>query len=112
MIIAFETSPCSLSFSAPVNYSRVVKCLSTYSRVGKLIICNMFYIPYQIIIPMFHLDVTDDTILTPFFQKWLEVSSKRRNGPPCCELCQYQYLRHKKFVVKIINSVLIEQQDI
>lgn len=35
------------------------------------------------------------------FQKWLEVSSKRRNGPPCCELCQYQYLRHKKFVVSI-----------
>ena len=33
------------------------------------------------------------------FQKWLEVSSKRRNGPACCELCQYQYLRHKKFVV-------------
>lgn len=31
--------------------------------------------------------------------KWLEVSSKRRNGPPCCELCQYQYLRHKKFVI-------------
>lgn len=31
--------------------------------------------------------------------KWLEVSSKRRNGPACCELCQYQYLRHKKFVI-------------
>ena len=35
-----------------------------------------------------------------FFQKWLEVSSKRRTGPPSCELCQYQYLRHKKFVVR------------
>ena len=34
-----------------------------------------------------------------FLQKWLEVSSKRRTGPPSCELCQYQYLRHKKFVV-------------
>jgi len=31
--------------------------------------------------------------------KWLEVSSRRRSGPPCCELCQYQYLRHKKFVI-------------
>jgi len=31
--------------------------------------------------------------------KWLEVSSKRRTGPPSCELCQYQYLRHKKFVI-------------
>ena len=39
-----------------------------------------------------------------FFQKWLEVSSKRRTGPPSCELCQYQYLRHKKFVVRKIHS--------
>ncbi|XP_040579946.1 uncharacterized protein [Lepeophtheirus salmonis] len=31
--------------------------------------------------------------------KWLEVSSKRRNGTASCELCQYQYLRHKKFVI-------------
>ncbi|TRY70986.1 hypothetical protein TCAL_16452 [Tigriopus californicus] len=31
--------------------------------------------------------------------KWLEVSSRRRSGPPCCELCQYPYLRHKKFVI-------------
>merc|ERR1719422_744311 len=31
--------------------------------------------------------------------KWLEVSSRRRSGPPSCELCQYQYLRHKKFVI-------------
>ncbi|CAB4058002.1 unnamed protein product [Lepeophtheirus salmonis] len=30
--------------------------------------------------------------------KWLEVSSKRRNGTASCELCQYQYLRHKKFI--------------
>ena len=36
-------------------------------------------------------------------QKWLEVSSRRRSGPPCCELCQYQYLRHKKFVVSILH---------
>ena len=35
-----------------------------------------------------------------FLQKWLEVSSRRHSGPPCCELCQYQYLRHKKFVVR------------
>ncbi len=39
------------------------------------------------------------------FQKWLEVSSKRRNGPACCELCQYQYLRHKKFVVKLKKNI-------
>ena len=37
-------------------------------------------------------------------QKWLEVSSRRRSGPPCCELCQYQYLRHKKFVVSFCFS--------
>ena len=32
-------------------------------------------------------------------QKWLEVSSKKSSDPPGCELCQYQYIRHKKFVV-------------
>ena len=34
------------------------------------------------------------------FQKWLEVSSKKNSEPPGCELCQYQYIRHKKFVVR------------
>ena len=38
-----------------------------------------------------------------FLQKWLEVSSRRHSGPPCCELCQYQYLRHKKFVVSVMH---------
>ena len=38
-------------------------------------------------------------------QKWLEVSSRRRSGPPCCELCQYQYLRHKKFVVSLQSRI-------
>lgn len=35
----------------------------------------------------------------PCLLKWLEVSSKKNGGPPSCELCQYQYLRHKKFVI-------------
>ena len=32
-------------------------------------------------------------------QKWLEVCSRKTGDPPVCELCQYQYIRHKKFVV-------------
>ena len=40
-----------------------------------------------------------------FLQKWLEVSSRRRSGPPACELCQYQYLRQKKFVVSISSQL-------
>lgn len=35
----------------------------------------------------------------PCLLKWLEVSARKHSGPPCCELCQFQYLRHKKFVV-------------
>ena len=38
-------------------------------------------------------------------QKWLEVSSKKNSEPPGCELCQYQYIRHKKFVVSA-NTML------
>ena len=46
-------------------------------------------------------------IIALFLQKWLEVSSRRRSGPPCCELCQYQYLRHKKFVVRKKEALCI-----
>ena len=28
------------------------------------------------------------------------MSSKKNSDPPGCELCQYQYIRHKKFVVR------------
>jgi len=35
----------------------------------------------------------------PCLMKWLEVSSKKNSEPPGCELCQYQYIRHKKFVI-------------
>ena len=28
------------------------------------------------------------------------MSSKKNSEPPGCELCQYQYIRHKKFVVR------------
>lgn len=31
--------------------------------------------------------------------KWLEISNKRSKHPPSCELCLYQYHRHKKFKV-------------
>jgi len=35
----------------------------------------------------------------PCLKKWLEVSCKNESIPPGCELCQYQYIRHKKFVI-------------
>merc|ERR1719147_232918 len=33
----------------------------------------------------------------PCLKKWLEVSCKNESAPPGCELCQYQYIRNKKF---------------
>ena len=42
-----------------------------------------------------------------FKQKWLEVCSKKNAAPPGCELCQYQYIRHKKFVVSLSVYILI-----
>jgi len=35
----------------------------------------------------------------PCLMKWLEVCSKKNSDLPGCELCQYQYIRHKKFVI-------------
>ncbi|GAB6030807.1 hypothetical protein CHUAL_007654 [Chamberlinius hualienensis] len=39
-------------------------------------------------------------IHTSCLMKWLEVSSRKSKHPPSCELCLYQYHRHKKFRVK------------
>ena len=33
------------------------------------------------------------------FQRWLEITSKKSRKPPKCEICHYQYHRHKKFKV-------------
>jgi len=35
----------------------------------------------------------------PCLLKWLEVSARKNTDAPCCELCQFQYLRKKRFVV-------------
>ena len=46
-----------------------------------------------------------------YLQKWLEVCSKKTGEPPVCELCQYQYIRQKKFVVRTLLSPRLEIID-
>lgn len=47
-----------------------------------------------------------DTVLTntvsfpTSLQKWLEIKTRKSKKPPKCELCRYQYHRHKKFKVR------------
>eukprot|EP00096_Caligus_rogercresseyi_P010344 TRINITY_DN3733_c0_g1_i1.p1 TRINITY_DN3733_c0_g1~~TRINITY_DN3733_c0_g1_i1.p1 ORF type:complete len:654 (-),score=148.15 TRINITY_DN3733_c0_g1_i1:1214-3175(-) len=78
-------------------------CLSNSSSTASLPACRICQLPSmepnnQLISPCRCLGsiryVHNNCLL-----KWLEVSSKRRNGTASCELCQYQYLRHKKFVI-------------
>lgn len=39
------------------------------------------------------------------FQKWIEISTRKTKRPPKCELCHFQYIRHKRF--KVIMHFLI-----
>lgn len=43
--------------------------------------------------------------------KWLEVCSKKTGEPPVCELCQYQYIRQKKFVISNWRVPSISSRD-
>jgi len=40
------------------------------------------------------------------FQKWVRISQRRgRKQPPRCELCHYQFMRHKQFKVCIKQNM-------
>jgi len=47
----------------------------------------------------------------PCLAKWLEVCSRKTGEPPVCELCQYQYIRHKKFVISNWRVPSISAKD-
>ncbi|XP_025110085.1 E3 ubiquitin-protein ligase MARCH8-like [Pomacea canaliculata] len=38
--------------------------------------------------------------------KWIEVSSRRTKKTPKCELCHFQYIRHKRFKVILIVKIV------
>jgi len=45
-------------------------------------------------------------------QKWLEITSKKSRKPPRCELCHFQYHRHKKFNFRHWRLPRISRQDL
>jgi len=47
----------------------------------------------------------------PCLAKWLEVCSRKTGEAPVCELCQYQYIRHKKFVISNWRVPSISSKD-
>ncbi|CAH1775989.1 unnamed protein product [Owenia fusiformis] len=44
-------------------------------------------------------------------KKWLEITSKKSRKPPKCELCHYQYHRHKKFKFHHWRLPRVSKQD-
>lgn len=49
--------------------------------------------------PLFTFTKNIFTVSCDLFQRWLEICGKKTRKPPKCELCRYQYHRHKKFKV-------------
>lgn len=43
--------------------------------------------------------------------KWLEIKTRKSKKPPKCELCRYQYHRHKKFKFHHWRFPRVSQQD-
>ncbi|KAK2145634.1 hypothetical protein LSH36_667g00021 [Paralvinella palmiformis] len=43
--------------------------------------------------------------------KWLEITTKKSRKPPKCELCHYQYHRHKKFKMNHWRFPRVSRQD-
>jgi len=39
-----------------------------------------------------------------WWQKWMDILSRKSRKPPTCELCRYQFRRHKR--LKVITSAL------
>lgn len=42
------------------------------------------------------------------FQKWISISTRKTKKPPKCELCHYQFKRHKKFRVNYLFDFTIK----
>lgn len=96
--------------------------LTTSASTASMPICRICHMPSEeraeLISPC-RCAGTMQYIHTACLMHWIEVSSRRSKRPPCCELCQYQYQRHKSFRVgrwvvpavstrdKVLHSVFI-----
>ena len=44
-----------------------------------------------------------------YFQKWITISTRKTKKPPRCELCHYQFNRHKKF--RVIHFIQLQREN-
>ncbi|KAF0291561.1 E3 ubiquitin-protein ligase MARCH1 [Amphibalanus amphitrite] len=107
---------------APLRHSYSEPSLTTSASTASMPICRICHMPSEeraeLISPC-RCAGTMQYIHTACLMHWIEVSSRRSKRPPCCELCQYQYQRHKRFRVgrwivpavstrdKVLHSVFI-----
>ncbi|XP_076046569.1 uncharacterized protein LOC143028414 [Oratosquilla oratoria] len=88
------------SFPRVPSYTRT-GVLSTSSSTASMPMCRICHLPQgeglDTLISPCRCAGTMQFIHQGCLMKWLEISSKRCKKAPACELCNYQFLRHKKF---------------
>lgn len=97
------------------SFDEVVYFCSLYcvSRMwinnGESVACRLFLVHVQTSIHRGDSRLTDRHVFMSghvllicyscLFQKWIRISTRKTKKPPKCELCHYQFNRHKKFRV-------------
>jgi len=90
-------------------------CMSHSSSTNSMPICRICQLPsiepHNTLISPCRCLGSIRYVHNPCLAKWLEVCSKKTGDPPVCELCQYQYIRHKKFVISNWRVPSISSKD-
>lgn len=91
-------------------------CLSRmWINNGESVACHLSLVHVQTSIHHYDSRLTDRHVFmlvllicySFLFQKWISISTRKTKKPPKCELCHYQFNRHKKFRV---NSLLVSEE--
>lgn len=91
-----------------VVYFCLLYCVSRmWINNGESIACCLFLVHVQTSIHRGDVRLTDRHVFMSvllicyscLFQKWISISTRKTKKPPKCELCHYQFNRHKKFRV-------------
>jgi len=107
-----ETSGLSCSALKLPAYDSKSNLSETASAL--LAICRICHQPgdeYDILISPCRCAGTLQFIHNTCLMKWLEITSKKSRKPPKCELCHYQYHRHKKFKFDHWRFPKVSRQD-
>merc|ERR550519_2890711 len=102
-------------YSGCSSNTRQLGCMSHSSSTSSMPICRICQLPsiepHNSLISPCRCLGSIRYVHNPCLAKWLEVCSKKTGEPPVCELCQYQYIRHKKFVISNWRVPSISSRD-